>query len=299
MKQQTLKNFLGHLLITFMIANCGPAFESTLTEAQPQLTEDQTMVGDMIVAKDQVVGFGLSPEEKAIVEEEYIEEFEEEHDHDHENEGEFQSSGVSYQSRYYNNLWKKGILRFTFHSDVSLHLRTHFLNECKKMGKYAKVSCRPKRDSDKDYVEIITGTTPGGWSHLGKIGGKQQLYVSLDHWYIPGIIIHELMHAFSIKHEQSHPNRDKFVKIHLENVIPGTENNFSILRDENRRKITRYDFGSIMHYGPTTLSRNGRPTITSLVPGQSIRRNTVMSQYDHKILWKIYGGEKPVVPHEL
>lgn len=37
---------------------------------------------------------------------------------------------------------------------------------------------------------------------------------------VEGRAIHELMHALGVFHEQSRWDRDKFVKIHEENIIP-------------------------------------------------------------------------------
>lgn len=36
-----------------------------------------------------------------------------------------------------------------------------------------------------------------------------------------GRAIHEIMHALGIFHEQSRSDRDRFVKIHKENIVPG------------------------------------------------------------------------------
>lgn len=85
----------------------------------------------------------------------------------------------------------------------------------------------PWNGKSKDYLLIWPIKYPTGcWSFVGKFGGAQ--IVSLQ---APdkkgahclgneGRAIHELMHALGIFHEQSRWDRDKFVKIHNDNIIP-------------------------------------------------------------------------------
>lgn len=87
-----------------------------------------------------------------------------------------------------------------------------------------------------------------------------------------GIVMHELLHTLGIYHMQSATNRDQFVRINMENVLPGFEHNF-LLYDSNHVSMfsTSYDYESIMHYGRNAFSRNGRNTITTLNPTFSSR----------------------------
>lgn len=62
-----------------------------------------------------------------------------------------------------------------------------------------------------------------------------------------GIIMHELMHTIGFYHMQSHSDRDKFVKINLENVKNGYANNFNIYPNTIINNYnTPYDLDSIM-----------------------------------------------------
>lgn len=36
-------------------------------------------------------------------------------------------------------------------------------------------------------------------------------------------VVHEMMHALGFFHEQSRADRDKFIKIHFENIVEGIE----------------------------------------------------------------------------
>lgn len=65
------------------------------------------------------------------------------------------------------------------------------------------------------------------WSFVGKFGGAQILSLEPPDEKGPncleneGRAIHELMHALGIFHEHSRADRDLYIDIHYENIIPG------------------------------------------------------------------------------
>lgn len=79
----------------------------------------------------------------------------------------------------------------------------------------------------KDYLLIWPIKYPAGcWSFVGKYGGSQIVSLQPPDRTGPnclgteGRAMHELMHALGVFHEQSRWDRDRFVKIHMENIIP-------------------------------------------------------------------------------
>ncbi len=54
-------------------------------------------------------------------------------------------------------------------------------------------------------------------SMLGMAGGAQDIVLNLGRCHV-GKILHEIGHAVGLFHEQSRPDRDSFVTLHLENV---------------------------------------------------------------------------------
>nr|XP_002123301.1 meprin A subunit alpha-like isoform X1 [Ciona intestinalis] len=122
----------------------------------------------------------------------------------------------------------------------------------------------PDRTDEKDYIEYQS--LSGCYSSVGMVGGPQTISIG------PGcekmaVAEHETMHAIGIYHEQSRTDRDHYVRIALENVDEGKEHNFnsypySVVDD---RRV-RYDYDSVMHYGDTSFSSNGQPTIVTLDP---------------------------------
>lgn len=70
------------------------------------------------------------------------------------------------------------------------------------------------------------------WSYVGRYGGAQIVSLQAPDDKGPnclgseGRAMHELLHALGLFHEQSRADRDKFVKIHLDNVVAG--DNFEV-----------------------------------------------------------------------
>ena len=63
-----------------------------------------------------------------------------------------------------------------------------------------------------------------------------------------GVIIHELAHVAGFWHEQSRPDRDKYINIIEDNIAPGLWYNFRKYPHlEDSLKIP-YDYASITHY---------------------------------------------------
>ena len=57
-------------------------------------------------------------------------------------------------------------------------------------------------------------------SYLGRMGGPQRISL-VDGCLSHGTITHEFLHALGFHHEQKRPDRDGWIKINWENIIPG------------------------------------------------------------------------------
>lgn len=73
------------------------------------------------------------------------------------------------------------------------------------------------------------------------------------------------MHAIGFHHMQNAFDRDQFVRVNWENVRANSIDNFEIRpRSQASHFNVPYDVGSVMHYGPTAFSANGRATMTAI-----------------------------------
>ncbi|KAJ8338302.1 hypothetical protein SKAU_G00372680 [Synaphobranchus kaupii] len=144
------------------------------------------------------------------------------------------------------------------------------------------------RSRQKEYISIKA--IDGCYSYVGRIGGAQELSLTLGCVH-HGTIQHELNHALGFYHEHSRSDRDNHVRITLENVQEGMENNF--LEEDTNNLNTTYDYTSVMHYSRDAFSKNGNDTITPIPDKHKpIGQSNRMSKLDILKINKLYGCPK-------
>ena len=82
--------------------------------------------------------------------------------------------------------------------------------------------------------------------------------------YSDDVVIHELVHAWGFHHEQARADRDDYVTILENNIVPNMIHNFEKEPESNSYGVP-YDGVSLMHYGRNFFSKNGFNTIESKV----------------------------------
>uniref|UniRef100_A0A673L2Q2 Metalloendopeptidase n=1 Tax=Sinocyclocheilus rhinocerous TaxID=307959 RepID=A0A673L2Q2_9TELE len=146
---------------------------------------------------------------------------------------------------------------------------------------FADVSCIRfvPHEGQRHFLHIMSDS--GCYSYLGRQGGGQ--VVSLER---PGCVYHhtvqhELLHALGFHHEQNRSDRDKHIKILLENVLREKQSNFK--KSETNNLATPYDYNSVMHYSRKAFSRNNEPTMIPIPDGnvvigeaRSMSRNDIL-----------------------
>ncbi|KAJ6647407.1 Meprin A subunit beta [Pseudolycoriella hygida] len=149
--------------------------------------------------------------------------------------------------------------------------------------------------NEENYVEII-GEPTGCWSQVGNLRrGKQQLNLQL---FEPGVgcfrsgtVVHEFLHTLGFYHMQSATERDDYVLIAWQHIIPGMEHNFNKYgADVITNFGVEYDVVSVMHYNAYAFTRNGFATIIpydiSLIDGMG--QHIGMTDLDIKRLNAMY-----------
>lgn len=127
-------------------------------------------------------------------------------------------------------------------------------------------------------------------SYLGKIGGHQPIYLD-DKCGVPEIA-HELMHALGFIHEQSRPDRDRFVKINWDRIDPEHAAQFEIAPEEVARlSLSRpFDYKSTMLYDSTMFAKTaGQITLESITAEPIEPAAEGLSREDIERIYKFYG----------
>ncbi|XP_013166574.1 PREDICTED: astacin-like metalloprotease toxin 5 [Papilio xuthus] len=132
------------------------------------------------------------------------------------------------------------------------------------------VKFRERRPDDFNYVKL-TNTDDGCYANVGywEARGEHILNLALDP---PGqgcfrhaTIVHEWLHIIGFFHMHSTYNRDEYVRILWDNIIPDQEHNFALFDEEMVDNMgLPYEYNSCMHYGAYGFSVNGKPTIEAL-----------------------------------
>lgn len=120
------------------------------------------------------------------------------------------------------------------------------------------------------------------------IGYVKYPVMCIQYNIIKTTILHELSHVIGLTHEHQRPDRDKYIQINWNNVLPQHKNSFMIrnINDLFQYNMFQYDYNSITHYNPTTgTSNKDKPTI---VFKQKIQQIIHITQTDIKKVLYIY-----------
>lgn len=118
------------------------------------------------------------------------------------------------------------------------------------------------RSNQRDYVMMFNGG--GCYSMIGRQGNRQKLSLGAGCLYDSGTTVHEMLHAMGWYHEQSRDDRDRYIKIHWNNITPAMRYNFNKYNGLATTYGLKYDKKSVMQYGNRAFGIGGRVTMEDL-----------------------------------
>nr|XP_026691060.1 apolipoprotein(a)-like isoform X1 [Ciona intestinalis] len=148
----------------------------------------------------------------------------------------------------------------------------------RSMRLFSSATCiqfRPATKADVDKIEfrVLDGAC---YTFLGKIGGTQPIYLA-NSCVVISTVTHEIMHVLGFDHEFKRPDRDDYIKVHKDNIIPGIFAQFTKVRAKDINSYgSPYDFNSVLNYDGYASSINAKPTITVKKTGK-VYRETALS----------------------
>ncbi|MBN4082739.1 M12 family metallopeptidase [Phycisphaeraceae bacterium AH-315-B13] len=190
-----------------------------------------------------------------------------------------------------NQSWSNDTIPYAFSGNTTQANRDAMLAAMGELTRVSQVKFI-ERTNETDYIFIQNSATSNS-SFIGRIGGAQT--INIFNWNFEFIMVHELMHAIGVHHEQSAVNRDIFVTVQFANIIPSALHNFNIAPNANT--TADYDFSSVMHYGTYDFSIDPGvlPTILTVNPFFQvfIGQTSFISGGDEEGLQTMHG---PVIP---
>jgi len=193
------------------------------------------------------------------------------------------------------NLWTDGLVYYTFDATVTPANQQAMLEAMAEISAVSDIQFF-ERAAEPNYITILD--FDGGYnfsSGVGMTGGEQT--IGIQAWNRKWVMVHELLHALGMWHEQSRVDRDNFVRINWDNIGDGFASQFAIV--PGAISNGPYDLDSIMHYDQFAFSTGSR-TITVLPPYRKrwqyrigLRERPTMGSGDLWVLADLYGGTPP------
>lgn len=118
--------------------------------------------------------------------------------------------------------WTNGVVPYVFAASVSQTDRNLIQKAISEYHSNTCIRFHPRKD-EQDYLSFENNEA-GCFSQIGRAGGKQKINLQSPGCDTKvGTPIHEIMHTLGVFHEQARDDRDSFVRINFQNIIPSTK----------------------------------------------------------------------------
>lgn len=170
--------------------------------------------------------------------------------------------------------WPNGVVHYVFGANTTPEMQAAALEAMDELASVAQLTFLPATQPEDGtriaFWDSDRNSSPIGYAPSITLQGSlfvQSRIIRIYNWNNIPIIMHEIMHSLSIKHEQSRSDRDNFVEIVGSNIKSNKSHNFS---KTSGPTYGNYDFESVMHYGNCAFSDCENPGCTVGVPSNGI-----------------------------
>lgn len=170
------------------------------------------------------------------------------------------------------------------------------VNAISSFNKYTCIRYEPLAEDESadevDHAHFMVNQSMC-YSSVGRQGGRQDISIG-DGCERVGTCIHEMMHTIGFIHEQSRPDRDKYIRVFYDRIKQGLEHNFEkyTVREVKTLPSNKefYDYDSVLHYNNHAFSKDYRDTIESRDnPDRRFGQRESFSKHDIKQINELYG----------
>ncbi len=143
-----------------------------------------------------------------------------------------------------NRRWTDNLVPYEISSSLLNTRVLDAMNDIEASTNIVFVQRNARSNRHRNYIRFVLAN--GNSSAVGMQGGRQNINLASNSNV--GIVIHEICHALGMWHESSRNDRNNNIIVNTNNIQSGFGHNF----DQNNITIDigRFDFGSIMMYGP-------------------------------------------------
>ncbi|XP_058454606.1 hatching enzyme 1.2-like [Malaya genurostris] len=192
--------------------------------------------------------------------------------------------------------WPNATVIYKLSKNFNATERSFILGAMREFEKYTCVRFR-KRVNEKAYASI-DNRDYGCWADVGRGTGKTLVNLQQGCANALTTPVHELMHALGFYHEHNRLDRDDYIDVIYDHMIPDPSiyYNFQLPEEHDVTNFSiPYDIGSIMHYSQYAFSV--RPskleTMRPKVPWFSaFGQGETLTKYDALLINIMYCGAK-------
>lgn len=189
--------------------------------------------------------------------------------------------------------WPRRTIPYVISPNFRFETRQYLKASLDEMNSLTVLNFVPRTNEiDYIFIEPIDKTrfpNAAGLTYIGYQRSGAQSVMVVDYpvyWFLKSVIQHEMLHAIGMAHEQNRPDRNLYIDLFDENIIPEVRSNFLPFNFYSK-SYGPYDPYSIMHYGSDSGS-NGRGPSMLLKNGTRIPYNSVMTYWDITTIYYMY-----------